>query len=397
MGHADRAAPLRGIARVCCCRASARASSRWPRGSIRGMSRRRTSLCITSSRRRRGTTAVLTVVREQVLPALRHGRSRPGSSTTPAFPRKASIRSASRANTADSWASRTTARSPCRCPWPLIRRACRSPSALPAGGMGERSRPANQGGGAGDPVVSNQAGDRAGSDPRRWPAGEADLLQQRSALVRKARVLGTPALVRRTGSLAQLLRQVKIEGDRQAALVIRQGQRHGDLAVILLAQLAAVLARHADGMGSFLGKAGVVEDPGSDRACRVRAGSTCSRTAVTQPHHPTAPWRRSDAGIGGLPGHAADRGGRPWLDALALARQQPAGNNCAMDRSGRRDRSPRKKHLCRLGTDLTSGIGRNNEAGGPPVYMGTKTGCYNRLCDTVRTRAVVNSRRASSI
>src|SRR3954466_15881134 len=38
-----------------------------------------------------------------------------------------------------------------------------------------------------------------------------------------------------------LLRQVKIEGNRQAAPVIGQGQRHGDLAVILLAQLAAVL------------------------------------------------------------------------------------------------------------------------------------------------------------
>src|SRR3954454_18791741 len=63
-----------------------------------------------------------------------------------------------------------------------------------------------------------------------------------------------------------LLRQVKIEGNRQAAPVIGQGQRHGDLAVILLAQLAAVLARHADRVGSFLGKAGVVEDPGGDRA-----------------------------------------------------------------------------------------------------------------------------------
>ena len=47
-----------------------------------------------------------------------------------------------------------------------------------------------------------------------------------------------------------------------------QGQRHGDLAVILFAQLAAVLACHADRVGSFLGKAGVVEDPGSDRAMR---------------------------------------------------------------------------------------------------------------------------------
>jgi hypothetical protein len=44
------------------------------------------------------------------------------------------------------------------------------------------------------------------------------------------------------------------------------------LAIILLAQLAAVLARHADRVGSFLGKAGVVEDPGGDRAMPGQCG-----------------------------------------------------------------------------------------------------------------------------
>ena len=49
----------------------------------------------------------------------------PGSSTTPAFPSTASIRSACRISTAGRPASRTIARSRCRCRWPTITRACR--------------------------------------------------------------------------------------------------------------------------------------------------------------------------------------------------------------------------------------------------------------------------------
>ncbi len=56
--------------------------------------------------------AVLAVVRAQVLPVLeRQGAIRPGSSTTPGFPRRARIRWAWHANIAASSASRTTARS----------------------------------------------------------------------------------------------------------------------------------------------------------------------------------------------------------------------------------------------------------------------------------------------
>ena len=55
----------------------------------------------------------------------RMARSRPGSSTTPAFRRRASILSGWRGNIADSWASRTTARRRSRCRLPIARPACR--------------------------------------------------------------------------------------------------------------------------------------------------------------------------------------------------------------------------------------------------------------------------------
>src|SRR3954451_25383904 len=46
-------------------------------------------------------------------------------------------------------------------------------------------------------------------------------------------------------------------------------QRHSDLAVVLLAQLARVLAGHPDRMPALLRKAGVVDDPGLDRSAAL--------------------------------------------------------------------------------------------------------------------------------
>src|SRR3954451_118923 len=90
-------------------------------------------------------------------------RSLPGSSTTPAFPRKEPTRSAWRASTAANWASRITARSPCRCPWPMTGAACRLPSIFTCRRSG--SGPPHQGGGPKDAYVPDQAADRAGADP----------------------------------------------------------------------------------------------------------------------------------------------------------------------------------------------------------------------------------------
>ena len=70
--------------------------------------------------------AVLGKVREMVLPRSNGtARLKRGSSTTPASPSTVSIRSACRISTAARPASRTTARSRCRCRSPITTRACR--------------------------------------------------------------------------------------------------------------------------------------------------------------------------------------------------------------------------------------------------------------------------------
>src|SRR3954453_19059865 len=99
------------IVRACCCRASARASSRWRRVSIRPNYPACTRHSTTSSPPRHGAMKPCSPpsVSRCCRPSPDMARSPPGSSTTPAFPRRASTRSVWRANIAGSWASRRTA------------------------------------------------------------------------------------------------------------------------------------------------------------------------------------------------------------------------------------------------------------------------------------------------
>ena len=59
---------------------------------------------------------------------------------------------------------------------------------------------------------------------------------------------------------------------------IRQRQRHRDLAIVLLAELAAILPRHPHRMLPFLGKPVSSMIQASIGPCRSIAGSTISRT-----------------------------------------------------------------------------------------------------------------------
>jgi hypothetical protein len=168
-----------------------------------------------------------------------------------------------------------------------------------------------------------------------------------------------------------------------------QGQRHGDLAVILFAQLAAVLARHADRVGSFLGKAGVVEDPGSDRPmpgqCRQHLLAHCRE------HSRIIPRGLGDEVMQGLVScldmPRIEAGGHRF-DALALARQQQASAIAAqrIDPVGVTDLLGKSTYVS-LEPDLTSGVGRNRQRLDHAVLYRDQLGSYNRLRDTVRLAA----------
>src|SRR6185437_10584676 len=62
------------------------------------------------------------------------------------------------------------------------------------------------------------------------------------------------------------LRQIETIHCRQTGVVIGKRQGYRDLAVILLAELPAILTRHTDRVRSLLGKTGVIDDPRFDRS-----------------------------------------------------------------------------------------------------------------------------------
>src|SRR5580693_5162067 len=64
--------------------------------------------------------------------------------------------------------------------------------------------------------------------------------------------------------LRPILSEIEPISDGKAGLMVGQRQRHRDLTVILLAELAAILPGHPDRVPPLLGKARVVDDPGLD-------------------------------------------------------------------------------------------------------------------------------------
>src|ERR1035437_4485186 len=108
-------------------------------------------------------------------------------------------------------------------------------------------------------------------------------------------------------------------------MMIGDRQRHCDLTIVLLAELAAVLSRHPDRVPPLLGKAGVVDDPGFNRTVtldlRQPYPAPLGRPPLVRPRRIANKMqerlvlrRRSLRG----------RHRRHRLDALALARQHQA-------------------------------------------------------------------------
>jgi len=93
-----------------------------------------------------------------------------------------------------------------------------------------------------------------------------DLLQRDLRLGQKSNRLGDAGRGAALGISGPLQRQIQAPGDRQARRMIGQRQADRNLTVVPLTELAAILTRHPDRMASLLGKAGVVDDPGFDRA-----------------------------------------------------------------------------------------------------------------------------------
>ena len=97
-------------------------------------------------------------------------------------------------------------------------------------------------------------------------ASRAYLRERDLRLGLEADLLGNARLVPAGGVLRPGFRQIQPITHRQARIVIGDRQRYRGLAIVLLAELAAILPRHAHRVPALLRKAGIVDDPRLDRA-----------------------------------------------------------------------------------------------------------------------------------
>src|SRR5215469_9996107 len=102
--------------------------------------------------------------------------------------------------------------------------------------------------------------------------GPADLLERNLRLGLEADLLGHAHLAPTLVIFSPGVRQIQPIGHRQACGIVSKRQRHSDLTICLFAELPAVLMRDSNRVLSFLRKAGVVDDPGFDRAMALDLG-----------------------------------------------------------------------------------------------------------------------------
>src|SRR3954467_9688128 len=161
------------------------------------------------------------------------------------------------------------------------------------------------------------------------PAGMAaslaapDLIERNLGLGLEGDRLGHTGLLAPGWIINPLLRQVEAIGDRQAGRAIGKRERHGHLAIVLLAELAAILARHPDRVPALLGEAGIVDDPGLDGPSTLdgRQDQVAHRgePGRIRPRRLTNEMQQRLV-LGGNPGRGRDRGHR--LYALAPGRHE---------------------------------------------------------------------------
>ena len=160
---------------------------------------------------------------------------------------------------------------------------------------------------------------------RRHPFGDRrrDLRQRDLRLAPEHHIVGHARSRPTRGIVRPTLRKVYSPRDRQARGRRRHRQRDRHLAIVLLAQLPAILPRHADRMPTLLGKAGVVDDPRLHRPSRRHRRQ--SRLACCPQQRRLVPRRLADEVqqrlmLGRRPVGAQPR--RHRLDTLTRPRQQ---------------------------------------------------------------------------
>ena len=370
LGRAGPARPAaRLLARACCCRASARASSRWRPGSTRPGSGRRTSPCTASSQgplgRRRpvGGGAGLRAAGDAGArsgPGLARGRHRPAEEG----------QALGRGGAAVLRPARQAGELPGRAVTLSVATEARQPAhrlpALPARGLGRRPGAAGVGGGAGGGRVRDQAGDRARPGPagvgRRCPAGgsgDRRRVRQRHRLPRRRQGAGPPYVAGILGTTglwppgAGPLPPARWSGTGRPPKRLRRDPEHQPLAARRLAAgLPAGAWRTVTWREGTAGSAGL--------ALRGRAGPPGARRLPAE--------RAAPGGV--APGRVARGGG---------ASPRSTGSR-PCPRPPRSRRSPPERSCARASSATSRSLSRNSGWGTSRAAAGAASTTTPALC-----------------
>src|SRR3954452_21435001 len=89
-----------------------------------------------------------------------------------------------------------------------------------------------------------------------------DLIERNLGLGLEGDRLGHAGLLAPGWIISPLLRQVGGIGEREGGRAVGKQERHSPLAIVLLAELPAILTRPPHRVPALLGEAGIVDDPG---------------------------------------------------------------------------------------------------------------------------------------
>ncbi len=207
---------------------------------------------------------------------------------------------------------------------------------------------------------------------------QTDLVERDLGLGLELDLLGHASRRTALQILSPQLRKIEPVGDGKARMQARHRQRDGNLAVILFANLATVLACDPDRVPALLGKTCIINHPGQDPPMPLDLGQDLG--SHERQESLVGPVCLSDEMVERLMGRLNPSGFEPGchrFDALALARQdQPGAVGLQRRRTISMTQSPRqglnigcKAPLARLHTALAIHLSLLFEIESPNLHL----------------------------
>ena len=114
-----------------------------------------------------------------------------------------------------------------------------------------------------------------------------DLLPRHFRLGGEFDIVGNACFLAPRRIAGPFFQKIQLVGDGQTGMMIGERKRNRDLAIRLLADLAAILMRHAHGLRTVFGKTRIIDDSYLDRPMPLDPRQRGSSALPRERRHPT--------------------------------------------------------------------------------------------------------------